>query len=92
MEMPGRIQVRAVVRGQRDPLGGGGLAVGIILGPGAGQHGHEFRQGVGMLLVGDLRRQRRRVGEHVVFQIDGQIDEAMAPTAAGCGHARASWV
>ena len=56
--------------------GGGGFAVGEVGRRGARQHGHELGHRVGMLLVGDLRRQRRRIAEHVVFQIDRQVDEA----------------
>jgi hypothetical protein len=76
MEMPGRIQMGAVVGGQRHPFGGGGLAFGVVGRRGARQHGHELGQGVLVRLVGDLRRQRGRVGQHVVLQVDRQVDEA----------------
>lgn len=84
VEVPGGIQVGAVVRGQRHPFGCGGLAIGVVLGSGAGDHGHELGQRIGVLLVGDLGRQGRWVGEHIVLQVDGQVHKA----ALGFGHTR----
>jgi hypothetical protein len=42
-----------------------------------------------VLLVGDLRRERRRIGQHVVLQINGEIDKpanrlhALTPCVSG---------
>ena len=58
MEVIRRVEVDAAVRGHGHPLHRRRLAVRIILGAGAGDHGDEFVQRVRVLLVGDAGRER----------------------------------
>ncbi len=66
----------SVVGGQGDPLRRGETgAAGHLRASHAGEEMLQFGHRVVMRLVGDLGAHERRVGDHVVLQQDGQVDE-----------------
>jgi hypothetical protein len=76
MEVIGRVEMRAVVGGQADVLDRPALAVGQVLLLQAGKEAGDLAGRLLMLVIADLGRKRRRIGHHVVLEIDRQIDEA----------------
>ena len=76
MEVVRRVQVRAVVGRQLHHLHRPALAVGQVLLLQAGEERLDLREGVLVREVLDLRREGRRVAQHVVFEVDRQVDES----------------
>ncbi|MCY1378262.1 hypothetical protein D9M69_658790 [compost metagenome] len=85
VEVIRRIEVRAVVRGQLHQLHGPAFAVGQVFFLQAGKEGLDLLEGVLVREVLDLRREGRRIGQHVVFEKDRQVDELAWHGEAPCG-------
>jgi hypothetical protein len=75
VEVIRRIQVGAVVRRELHALDCPGLAVRQILTAQPREEGRDLLEGLVMREVLDLRCECRRVGLHVVFQEDREVDE-----------------
>jgi hypothetical protein len=75
VEVVGRIEVRAVVRGQRHALHGPAFAIGQVALAQAGEEGRDLPHRVLVREVFDLRREGGRVRHHVVLEVDGEVDE-----------------
>ena len=76
MEVIRRVEVRAVVRREVDVLDRPAGAVGKVFLLQSGKEAGDLARRVGMLVVLDLRAKRRGIGDHVVLEIDRQVDEA----------------
>ena len=84
-EMPGRVQVRAVMGGDADLLDGGVFAVRQRVHADAEIFGHGGR-GVVVVQIVDLRQHVRRIARNAGLQRDGNIDDTTAhacPPLAG---------
>src|ERR1700685_4192600 len=75
MEMPGRIEMRAVVSGERDLLHRPALAVRQVLRLQAFEELQHARQSLLMVDVLDGRMIAGRIGRHVVLQWHGNVDQ-----------------
>src|SRR5215211_6229117 len=75
VEMPRRIEMRSVVRGDRHPLDRRALAVGELLRFQPGKHRGELFCPLGMIAVGDLGQHARRVRGNPGFERDRKIDD-----------------
>jgi hypothetical protein len=74
--MIGRIEMRAVVRHQPDPLDGPTLAIRQILFAQAGKEFDDIGRGVAMRQVLDARPIARRIGDDVILERHRDIDQA----------------
>jgi hypothetical protein len=77
-EVPGRVEMGAVVGRERDPLDCPALAVRQVLASKSGKVVLKRRHRVAMGMILDLRSEPRRISRNVVFQRDGEIDDARA--------------
>jgi hypothetical protein len=75
VEVVRRIEVRSVVRRQLHRLHGPALAIGQVLALQAGEERLHLRERGVVREVLDLRRERRRIRNHVVLQVDRKVDE-----------------
>ena len=94
VEVERRIQMRAIVGGQRDLLHGPAFAVGQVFLLQAGKERLDLADRVLVGEVLDLGLEGGRIGDDIVLQVDGQIDEAARhggiPVCVGeCGCGRA---
>ena len=75
MEVPGRIEMRAVVGGELHLLHRPALAVGQIFRLQPVEELQHSRQALLVIDVLDRRMPARRIGRHVVLQGNGDIDQ-----------------
>ena len=75
MEMHRRIEMGSIVRRQAHPLDSPALAIGQVLLLQAGEKRGDLLVGVFVGEVLDLGHHRRRIAQHVVLEVDRQIDE-----------------
>src|SRR5712692_2440857 len=76
MEMIGRVEMGAVVGREIDVLDRPALAVRQVFLLEAGEEAGDLAGRILVLVILDLRPERRGIGDHVVLEIDGEIYEA----------------
>jgi len=75
MKVVRRVEVSAVVSGQLHQLHRPAFSVGQILFLQAGEERRDLLESVVVAEVLNLRRKGRRIGQHVVLEVDRQVDE-----------------
>ena len=80
--VPGRIQMRAVVRGHLQPFRGRPGAITLLFG-GDAEHRLHLGRACGMVKIVDCGHQRRWVCRHIVFDRDREIND---PAGHGLPH------
>ena len=74
-EMPGRIEMRGVMRGQPDPFDRPAFRSGQVALLQAGKEFHHVGRGLPMILIFDLRAVAGRIGGDIVFERNRNVDE-----------------